>query len=76
MCKMIEEQRPRSRRGEAAVRYLVLWLGLEAAEDGVLVGEGIERHGCLISALPARGVDPGRLNWDRRRSWGPRSWFC
>ena len=28
-------------------RYLVLGLGLEAAEDGRLVGEGIERHGWL-----------------------------
>jgi hypothetical protein len=25
--------------------HLVLWLGLEAAEDGCLVGEGVERHG-------------------------------
>lgn len=32
--------------------YLVLWLGLEAAEDGVLVSEGVERHG------RRRGVDP------------------
>ena len=25
--------------------HLVLWLGLEAAEDGRLVGEGVEGHG-------------------------------
>ena len=34
----------RSRRGEVvggAIRYLVLWFGLEEAVDGVLVGEGI-----------------------------------
>jgi len=43
--------------GVAVEAHLVLWLGLETAEDGVLVGEGIVRHGCLISSLPARGVD-------------------
>ena len=31
--------------GAAVEAHLVLWPGLEAAEDGVLVGEGIERHG-------------------------------
>jgi hypothetical protein len=33
----------RSQRGEVgggAIRYLVLWFGLEEAVDGVLVGEG------------------------------------
>jgi len=53
--------------GVAVEAHLVLWLGLEAAEDGVLVGEGIERHGYLMFSLPARGewirLPPGRLNW-------------
>lgn len=31
--------------GVAVEAHLVLWLGLEAAEDGCLVGEGVERHG-------------------------------
>lgn len=42
--------------GVAVEAHLVLRLGLEAAEDGVLVGEGIERHGCC--SPPARRVDP------------------
>lgn len=46
---------PRSRAREdntQARTHLVLGLGLEAAEDGVLVGEGIEgrRHGWLPAA--------------------------
>lgn len=35
--------------GAAVEAHLVLGLGLEAAEDGVLVGEGVERHGCCLS---------------------------
>ena len=31
--------------GVAVEAHLVLGLGLEAAEDGGLVGEGVERHG-------------------------------
>lgn len=31
--------------GVAVEAHLVLRLGLEAAEDGGLVGEGVERHG-------------------------------
>lgn len=43
--------------GVAVEAHLVLGLGLEAAEDGVLVGEGIEgrRHGWVPAAK--RGVD-------------------
>lgn len=46
--------------GVAVEAHLVLWLGLEAAEDGGLVGEGVERHG-----FPGGGeMESGR----RRRS--------
>jgi len=50
----------------AVEAHLVLGLGLEAAEDGVLVGEGIEgrRHGWLPAAK--RGADPLRCE----------AWFC
>lgn len=50
--------------GVAVEAHLVLGLGLEAAEDGVLVGVGIEgrRHGWLLLQSPAakRGADPIR----------------
>jgi hypothetical protein len=54
------------------VRYLVLRLGLEAAEDGVLVGEGVERHGCCSPRGAAGGSDRIRSRIDRRRrsGWG------
>lgn len=44
--------------GVAVEAHLVLGLGLEAAEYGGLVGEGVERHGRRLGKFGARRRQP------------------
>lgn len=52
--------------GAAVEAHLVLGLGLEAAEDGVLVGEGVERHGCCLSCQAGSPAQQQRSGTPRR----------
>lgn len=58
-----EEEEEEDLRGGS---YLVLGLGLEAAEDGVLVGEGVERHGCCLSCQAGSPAQQQRSGTPRR----------